>query len=320
MAIQVWSLAFEATPAGTDQVSEGDDRIRDLKDTIREELRTEHDCGDSTADANYTDTGRHKTGSARAFFDLGSAAAPSTLMDHSNAGAWPPTTSDNDKLASTDLDNGRLWVDWDDCQPFVREQEITGAAWTDINTNHGDGAGGAPAPAAANWLSLWPRNTAYMGTATDDLQTTAANTRTPITGCTVTVVTPNDGRVYQIVTEVTIPYACTNQEEMAFWLVDDIDGDLDQGLIQAPNAANSSMLGSITLRHVKTPAVAGTTYVYTVDFACSAATSHVNPDITSPIYTGQGGSVAVDFATVETFARIVVELRPDYRVATYTQV
>ena len=305
MAIRPWDATFNGEPVGGDQLSTGDDDILDHRNTVRAELKVEHDCGTATVDGNYLDTGRHKTGSARAFFR---ATAPTQLLAHSNIGAWPPVIAETDKLGFSTLDNGRLWIDFDDCQLYFREQETTGGVFSDLNVNH---AGNATA-----WISLWPRTVGYMGTATDNNQTTVVDTRTPITGATVTVITPDDGRVYQIVSTATVHYAVPSGEEVAFWLEDDQDGDLDYALVQHAGGGSGS-LGSATLQHIKTPAVAGTTYVYTVDFACSAVTAHVNPDVTSAVYTGNGGSVRVDFARHPTWCRITAELRPNYGIADY---
>lgn len=38
----VWNIAYEATPAATDQVSQGDDQLRALKEGVRERMVVDH--------------------------------------------------------------------------------------------------------------------------------------------------------------------------------------------------------------------------------------------------------------------------------------
>lgn len=55
---------FEVTPSGSDSVSVLDDRIRELKENIRNRLQVEHYFGTSVG---ASDNGRHREGSARAW-------------------------------------------------------------------------------------------------------------------------------------------------------------------------------------------------------------------------------------------------------------
>lgn len=301
-----WSAAFNLTPDGADQLADGDNRIRELKDEIREELKVEHDCGTATVDADYLDTGRHKTGSARTFF---SAAAPTDLLKHTNAGAWPPVSPGNDEddiaaAPSSDLDNGRLWVDFDDCQPYIREEEQTGGVWTDLNTNEGANA--------ASWISLWPRQFTTVATATVANQLAGVvDTREIITGMSVAVATPDDGRSYEIVVNAKVHYAFGNGDQMGFWLVEDT-GPTDEDEALVHYAGGTGIVGGVDFSFTQTAPVAGTTYTYTVEFAANPiATGTVNPNAANVHYTN-GGAAAGDFVGTTSMSRITAELRPRY--------
>lgn len=92
-----WDASFEATPANSDLVSQGDDRIRELKVEIADRGEGEHCWGTSGTGGCASDLGFHRIGSARAF---NSNTAPTTRLN----------------LALTALggnDGGRLWVDND---------------------------------------------------------------------------------------------------------------------------------------------------------------------------------------------------------------
>jgi hypothetical protein len=331
MAIVTWSNTFNTTPVFSDLVSDGDNRILDNRQTIRASFMVEHDIGDATVDADYLDTGRHKTGSARSYFQ---SAAPSDLLKHTNAGAWPPVSPGNDeddKLASSDLDNGRLWVDWDDCQPYVREEEQTAAAWTDINANHG-----TPNP---TWISLWPRFDFDTSVANNTSQNAAViNTREPIDGAEnfgaapmnavmgAEIVVPNDGRDYVIEVEAFISYAIDANVAgadtwMGFWLVEDPNGagnqDRDVRLVGA-SSHDQGLSDGVTLTYISGAAVTnGGTYDYWVDFAATSiavAAAHVNPhDAQAPTPNLIGA-----FNGISSLSRIKAKLVPYYDVTSYT--
>lgn len=95
MAVQHWTEAtFELTPAGSDSPAAGDDRIRELKETLGDMLDKEHlqrDAGSTAAQ------GWHREGSAIAYYE---SAAPTNRPDGTTA------------LGATDA--GRLWIDSDD--------------------------------------------------------------------------------------------------------------------------------------------------------------------------------------------------------------
>jgi hypothetical protein len=92
-----WDASFEATPANTDLVSQGDDRIRELKVETADRAEKETCWGATGTGGCANDTGWHREGSARGFLET---TAPTALKD----------------LALTPLganDDGRLWIDSD---------------------------------------------------------------------------------------------------------------------------------------------------------------------------------------------------------------
>jgi hypothetical protein len=58
-----WTTGFEATPSGSDSVSQGDDRIRELKENTRNRLNMEHWWDTST-----NNQGHHREGSANLWY------------------------------------------------------------------------------------------------------------------------------------------------------------------------------------------------------------------------------------------------------------
>jgi hypothetical protein len=111
----VWNTggttSFEEKPQNTAFVSGGAEKIRETRNEVRRRADVEHDW--STANVGDTDSGRHRKGSARAFFQ---ATAP-TAMPYADTGG-----------STTLLDEGRLWIDSDDGTLWANEAP-TSAAW-----------------------------------------------------------------------------------------------------------------------------------------------------------------------------------------------
>ena len=107
-----WTAGFEATPANSDQVSQGDDRIRELKETVRDHAEVEHRWGAGAPDS----TGRHREGSAVAWYES----------------SCPTSNTAGDALTGTATygtdDAGRLCKDSDDGISYIWE----GAAWDEL--------------------------------------------------------------------------------------------------------------------------------------------------------------------------------------------
>lgn len=89
-----WNTAFEASPAGGDTPTQGDDRIRDLKEATRERMEKEHFF--NLASGLPAEDGRHLSGAAIGYRQ---AAAPTLRPDG-------VTALDSD-------DAGRIWFDSD---------------------------------------------------------------------------------------------------------------------------------------------------------------------------------------------------------------
>lgn len=108
MAIVNWDNAFEASPAGSDSPDTIDDRIRELKENIRERIKPEH-VFDGGAPA---DQGWHRIGSAKIYVGSSTPAQrpgnpQTTPLDSDDAGRlWFNTN--NNRLYCW---NGTVWVD-----------------------------------------------------------------------------------------------------------------------------------------------------------------------------------------------------------------
>ena len=315
MADVTWSNTFNSVPTGTDLISEGDNRILDLKNTVRGELRIEHDVGDATVDNDYLDTGRHSSGSARVFFTP-AATVPTDLLKPTTVGIWPPTIPELDRLGSSDLDNGRLWVDFDDVQPYVREEQLTPVInWTDLNTNHG-------VPGAA-WLSLWPRQWTTMssGSVPNEGPGGGDNVRDTISGISAqSIVVPDDGRAYEVHVKAVIKYTHVgNNKSGAFWLEETSPGadDRDVAFYTTDGmSAGADVGGTITLEYIDETVTNGDTYTFDVDMASTdAANLVVNP--TSASFT-RLAAVGAPYNVTGTLCRLFLTVRPRYLVASYT--
>lgn len=88
----VWNNGFEATPAGSEDPSLGDDRFRELKLAVRERLQKEHTMNLSSGIAG--EDGWHKGGTAKVYLQ---STAPDLRPDG--------------LTALNAEDNGRIWID-----------------------------------------------------------------------------------------------------------------------------------------------------------------------------------------------------------------
>ena len=286
-----WTAAFEATPQVGDLLSQGDDNIREFKTTTRTNMTVEHDTSNI---GGLTATSRHHAGAARGFLQ---AAEPANLVE-----------DDTDPLGvSDDLDNGRIWVDHDDMQPWYREEDLVGGVWSDLNINHGANA--------ADWTSLWPRSWSVSDIATDNNQQGAViDTREVITGISIAVATPDDGRQYEIEVKGSCNYFIGNGEGIGCWLVQDVgpfDGDYKYAEITGATGA-----GSLDLVYILTGPLNGTTYTFTLEYACTIALDDdcvVNPEEG----VGNVGAEGGDFNALPFFSRLHATVRPRYGVTDY---
>jgi hypothetical protein len=104
-------------------VSKADDHMRSTRNQVRERAEVEHSWGFGFTHSPADETGRHREGSARAFYG---ADAPTGLGFGED-----PNTLTEDIDATTTLDEGRLWHDTD-----TGELKITTADpnWVDAVT------------------------------------------------------------------------------------------------------------------------------------------------------------------------------------------
>lgn len=138
-----WTSTFEANPPGSEAKSQGDNRIREHKEAVRERAEIEHDWGPSGAN----DDGKHLAGSACAFYQSSEPAATSSGATLAPSGRL---------LVRSDAQN-QLYV-WDDSSAafslvnnidpstmhdFVQLQDVVtiGGSWTTINGTTNKGAG-----------------------------------------------------------------------------------------------------------------------------------------------------------------------------------
>jgi len=141
MTIRTWDSTFEASPVDGDQLSNGDNEIRDLKETARANLAVEHHVGSGT-----DNTGRQREGSARVFVE---ATAPTTI------GA-------SDRAGSNSLDEGRVWDDSGD--GFI--QYVYSSGWVPRHSLSANGLRNVFRNSAAE---LWGRQGGKTSWATADL-------------------------------------------------------------------------------------------------------------------------------------------------------
>lgn len=120
--MSTWNTAFEASPAGSDAPSLGDNNIREVKSAVRERLIKEHKMNLSSG--LIAEDGWHKQGSAIIYF-----------------GASAPTTRPDGTTALNAEDYGRLWLN-------------TGTNVLYIYTSSGWSGFGLLSPVGAGWGTL----------------------------------------------------------------------------------------------------------------------------------------------------------------------
>jgi hypothetical protein len=92
-----WS---ESTPAGSDNASAGDDRIRELKTQVREIINVDHDFPSS---GQAADNGQHKQVTLQEQADLGTGAVGATILGSQ-------TVSGKGELVYTDEDDNDIQI------------------------------------------------------------------------------------------------------------------------------------------------------------------------------------------------------------------
>ena len=111
-----WNAAFEASPAGSESPTLGDDKIRQHKRANRERMEREHNAGVSETNSKH---GWHKEGSARAF--VNSQASLTTYNDVDTTAIGGDATIDEGRLLF-DRSQALLPYLYDaGWQPFIRE-------------------------------------------------------------------------------------------------------------------------------------------------------------------------------------------------------
>jgi len=113
----VWNSSYEATPASSDPVAQGDDRLREAHEAIRARSEVEHWWG---GNSGADDNGLHRVGSGRCYVATGTG--PTILIDsradYDNTGGAGETTLQDSATNSggaiaDDVGHGRCWIDTD---------------------------------------------------------------------------------------------------------------------------------------------------------------------------------------------------------------
>lgn len=119
-----YNATFRDTPAESEDHGRGGQRIRETRDEVRKRFGTEHNVGDSTIAAGYTDDGRHTPGSAVAFRG---ANVPTALLrpDATSSTGSPPSGPASLVATLGVADIGRLWVDTSGAADVLRYLDDT---------------------------------------------------------------------------------------------------------------------------------------------------------------------------------------------------
>lgn len=132
-----WATTYEDDPEAGDNVSQGDDWMRNIKQEVRRRMEVEHQMGSGAGPAtDQGDNGAHRLGSARVFLD---SSEPTTLSDftelHDNTspGSGSGTlsaveTNGNGGANDVAIGHGRLMVDAESYAMKVYDDVDAGAA------------------------------------------------------------------------------------------------------------------------------------------------------------------------------------------------
>ena len=126
--VTTWDSTYEGSqPANTDSVSVADDHLRAMKREIRERAEVEHSWGEGFTDSPAAETGRHREGSARVFYE---SAEPTVL------GRDPNDVRDLDDSGA--IDEGRLWRDSDALNGTLKVTDPNGTYLEAVTALAGD--------------------------------------------------------------------------------------------------------------------------------------------------------------------------------------
>jgi hypothetical protein len=152
----VWDNSYEAAPAASDPVGEGDDQIRALKNELRNRLEVEHKIG---TQGGSPDNGLHLEGSARCFFQ---ASAPTAIAvaEYNNTGGTANTTlTSTEANGSQTIGEGRCWIDsnsvlwYHNSAGFVQSKPLSTRNLIPNNVFSGQDSSSTSAP-AGGWTVL----------------------------------------------------------------------------------------------------------------------------------------------------------------------
>jgi len=121
MALGNWTSTWQAASSDATTIGSTDDIQNETKLFVQERGVVEHDWGAVSLGSGLSDTGRHKPGAARAFYQN---TTPQRLRLFDNSGEDPASGAD---LGSDD--DGRLWVNFDANNKL---RVWNGSAWGDV--------------------------------------------------------------------------------------------------------------------------------------------------------------------------------------------
>lgn len=107
-----WNESYEDEPASSDSPSEGDDKIRELREAIRERFAKEHKM--NLASGTVGPDGYHKNGATLPYFQ-----------------ASEPTTRPDGVTALDENDNGRRWIKSTNYSQYTY---VHGTGWVETTT------------------------------------------------------------------------------------------------------------------------------------------------------------------------------------------
>lgn len=268
---------FEGEPRGTTDAGTTDETFKALKQETRLRGAVEHDWSDGTVSGDpkgANDNGRHRAGSARAFYAASDPTALNIVQD--------TASSPSNALGASD--DGRLLVRSDQAE---RLKVWDGSAWQNVGIGSLDNVGDvdlttdAPdigdllqydgtnfipvSPAVSSTLVSTPQNITMASPATSEAQAF-----TTVTGLTATIVVPSTGQYY-IRVSLTVSGQRATGGQFYVWfdsiLLENIDGGgANEVTRQRSSGRDPEIYGqgvSNSISYAVVPAVAGSTYVYT---------------------------------------------------------
>ena len=272
MGLGDWTSTWQANASDASTISTTDDFLNETKLYTQERGVIEHDWGTSSLGSGLTDGGRHKPGSARAFYQ---DATPQRLRQFDNtledAASWAVLDSD---------DGGRLWVETDNNNKL----------WVYDGAGVWEEVGATPS---------WPSS---INVSSVDNTTISDSSYTALTGfpSALDIVTPAEG-TWQCFIHVRVPVTNASGSANRLCRVElQRDGTHADGDEQTVHSDQGDGDGYRTFNLMSSfTAVAGTTYTFTIRAQASGANVAYG-----------GGAMLTGGDTVNRWHRVIAHLYP----------